>query len=125
MCLISNYKSPQIAQEDIVVYKQISFILGFMYVPFMKCLLRETPKHKADTHVCAYRTIVTDGFIYAYIKPPYFPDETLIVGIIPKGTEYYIDIDGKEIATRYVRFNVPWYQRLAMNIRDLYEKIFN
>lgn len=51
MCLISNYKSPYKAQEDIIVYKQISFRSVFMYTPFMKCLLRETPKYKANVYV--------------------------------------------------------------------------
>lgn len=125
MCLISNYKSPYKAQEDITVYKQVSFISGFMYTPFMKCLLRETPTYKANVHTNTYHTIVSDGFIHAYTRPFYFPDETLIIGVIPKGTEFYIDANGREIAARYIRFNVPWYQRLAMNIRDLYEKLFN
>lgn len=124
MCLLSNYKYPYKAQEDIIVYKQISFISGFMYTPFIKCLLRETPKHKADTCTNVYHTIVSDGFIHAYINPPYFPDETLITGVIPKDTEYYIGVNGDEVAARYIRFNVPWYQRLVMNIRDLFEKIF-
>lgn len=70
-------------------------------------------------------TIVSDGFIHAYIRPPYVSDRTLITGIIPKGIEYYIGINDNKIAARYIKFNVPWYQRLAMNIRDLYERLSN
>lgn len=125
MCLICDQHYPLIADKDIVVYKQIKFRNGFMYAPIMDCLLREYPEYNINptTHNL---TIIEDGFIHAYTTYPFRESSNdVIKGIIPKNTEYYKDIDHPRIASKYIKFNVSWYQRLAMNIRDLYERLFN
>ena len=133
MCLICKQVNPLIADKDIVVYKLIKFRNGFMYAPFKKCLLREYPTN--NNNACNYidpdtferYSVITDGFIHANTAKynTFTANYIFIEGIIPEGTEYYINRSKKVIAARYIKFNVPWYQRLAMNIRDLFEKLFN
>lgn len=142
MCLITSQTEPCIATQNIPVYKLVRIKRGFMYAPFQDCLLRERPRTILPTEFDEeeHLTTVYEGFIHADLSPEHnlnlyieeilFSDLKIIPGYIPRGTKYYqanLNINEDwynrdHVAAEHIIFKVPWYQRIAMNIRNFIEK---
>lgn len=106
MCLTTTMKRGLTAKKDIKVYKQLLCVGGDNYrTPYQGSLvtLNATLSPSEKTNVkfkedCA--TNISKGFIHAYALPTFDDDNTCFEAIIPKGTEYFISSDFKEICAR-------------------------
>ena len=123
MCLIKDEKHhpfnrPLIAEEDIVCYKQLYVdYKGETFTPYTsilvptKCIQKNKKKRvpfKAEIlnkwefiwrHVFGFSNVVADGFIHTFSSAPLYCSlgwgDRVFQCIIPKGTKYFIGLDGE------------------------------
>lgn len=110
MCLITYWKKPKTAKEDIVCYKFLLNIAHYLYSPFrlMQYNIGLNEANK-NTHIEISRRIfrpkysIYGGFLHCYtnyspitIRDFYMPG-VFYKCIIPKGAKYYISCNKKEI----------------------------
>lgn len=122
MCLFKDkryhpHNRPLIAKEDITCYKKLSQIEDTYITPCthtqvpIECIRDKVP-FKAEIlskfkfiwrHVLGFSHSVEDGFIHAFQCDTYRKSYVTFKCIIPKGTEYFIGIDG-HIASKEIIF---------------------
>lgn len=136
MCLISQLAKPLIAKHNIFTYKALIIRNGEYYSPFMNMPVKlnskiiaqknlhgdtdiiKTDNNKNLTQVCSF-------YIHSMLYDTHQYHETIYgrieyaLCIIPKGTEYYIDINMADICSRtlYVTDNI-------MSIEEIKKPIF-
>lgn len=115
MCLfkakgLHPFNRPLVAKEDIVCYKQLSqieeniYVTPCIYIQVPIECIRDKVPFKAEIlnkfsfiwrHVLGFNNIVTDGFIHSHT---YLPGNSFLYYtfkcIIPKGTKYFVGING-------------------------------
>lgn len=117
MCLVTDWKEPKIAEEDIVCYKWYEKGCNNTYkspyqgspIPTFKTVIHtelDTPKILNDTGIecCIYKEMLDTDLIYLIHKgyhsfatcegacsdaTIYISDSVIVSCIIPKGTKYY------------------------------------
>lgn len=123
----AHSKKPQIAKEDIVVYKvlrkskttvrfgynafrtTVQYVSPHRGVPYIQNTLfrvqrfsKTTVKHRISFENNTFRCFIHEG-IHAYTPKKHFPEyhttKVCIKMIIPKGTKYYVSEDGTEIVS--------------------------
>lgn len=122
MCLISRTVIPSIAQEDIVCYKVLernTFFYRTPYVgdivfPFILKVLNIPFKAKGPERIEPYGRelwTIDRGFIHSYKtkKPNYARTirgkrAVYFECTIPKGSEYFEDINNNEYASKQIKF---------------------
>lgn len=110
MCLITNQSKPYIAKTDMVVYKVVTknpngrYISPYEKYPYELNKVYEEEDDTIENHTCTIDKGWFHGFhsyIAALLVQPHIKDATIVVGIIPKGTPYYLgmysDICSKKI----------------------------
>lgn len=129
MCLFATTQKAIKAKEDIHVYKVVIIKGEKYYTPFQDTLLSETPSCSRTTVKNYYgKFTVNEEGIHAYTIRTYavnmaacFSDSCVIEGIIPKGTYYWINKIGTEIAAKHIYFNLKeykenWFKRLIRKV---------
>lgn len=107
MCLLSKQKEPLIAKEDIVAYK-IAIKVGMMYYSYFQHFpytlnadCEETEEEEITKIGDLYS--IGKGWIHCYQDIKFHCKGTkLLKCIIPKGTLYYIGINGDICAKRLI-----------------------
>lgn len=121
MCLITLKENCFKAIEDKVVYKVFSVIDGRLMSPY-QCMVYELNhlyENKEDKEVCECgfnnsHVSINGGYYHSFISSKRAKDLVdcyrntklnlkVYLGIIPKGTKYYIDFDIEEIASRAIK----------------------
>lgn len=123
MCLYSKTPIPSIAQEDIICYKLVTMVnplfIGkresILMTPYrlevidpkkFPFILKASSNKPVDYfgYSCFGINIYTigEGFIHAYTKKPlvflqFLQNRRVILCRIPKGTKYYVSLEGTEI----------------------------
>ncbi len=112
MCLITRDVKPRIAKQDIVVLKYLRLVDNQYYTPFFytpvtldKMLIpnRGTPDMSTSRYALGEKLIIIQGgVIHATLikNNPIFG--FTFKAIIPKGTKYWIDICGNDIASEKI-----------------------
>lgn len=122
MCLISKTNIPKIAEEDIICYKileytQLEYTTPFMYLPIRDSIVEaigDEDIYKKSAWFRPSKYSIGRGFIHAYttyetamkiipeIECQFFTECQLEVfkAVIPKGTKYFVSINGKEICAK-------------------------
>lgn len=115
MCLVSSSKKPRIATKNITVYKFVLYEHDYI-TPFQRTsLISDTTDLPKDIEKYRFRNYhIRGGYIHAYTSYeeakeasvwyglPY--NKTIIAGIIPSGTKYYISKDRKQICAETINF---------------------
>ncbi len=125
MCLLSDTDIPKIAQEDIMCYKalikvsSIKALFGKGYAtPWLETKVRPKGLFKAKGEKSIFRNCfkpgtydIGRGFIHTYtgldgskVPKNLVGDHRMFECIIPKGTEYFVSIDGEEYASDCIIF---------------------
>ena len=118
MCLIAKTNTPLIAKEDIVCYKYLIrpcflYRTPIWYAkvhPFLWKLFDKPFKAKGREEItsCENCYRIEGGFIHSYQHQDinYLPVNNLIQFkcIIPKGTEYFEDVNNNEYASKQIKF---------------------
>ena len=125
MCLLSDTDIPKIAQEDIVCYKVLIKVSGIKALfgkgyltPWCDTKVRPKGLFKAKGGKSILRNCfkpgtydVGRGFIHTYtgldgsrIPKNLIGGHRMFECIIPKGTEYFVSIDGEEYASDCIIF---------------------
>lgn len=125
MCLVSDTDIPKIAQEDIMCYKalikvsSIKALFGKGYAtPWLETKVRPKGLFKAKGEKSIFRNCfkpgtydIGRGFIHTYtgldgskVPKNLVGDHRMFECIIPKGTEYFVSIDGEEYASDCIIF---------------------
>ena len=131
MCLVKDkryhvFNRPLVAEEDIVCYKQLyvncnsEIVTPYTNIPVpTKCIQKNKKKRipfKAEIvnkwkfiwrHVFGFSNVVADGFIHTFSSAPLYQSlgwgDRVFQCIIPKGTKYFIGLDG-EYASEQIIF---------------------
>lgn len=112
MCLVSKQKQPCIAEKDIEIYKIVikscnryfSFFEGFSYELNKEYEENGDPNQRYFNYDMK-RSVLDQGWFHSYVDCTiaiqdivtflsYRPNLSLLHGIIPKGTPYYIGLRG-------------------------------
>ena len=107
MCLVSKWRFPRKAKENIVCFKVLrkSAIIRYWATPFQgvrvqlnNMLIAEKCKKFSVFHPF----VKGEGYIHAYSQKDFvinniFSTGNIFVAVIPKGTKYHISKDGKQI----------------------------
>lgn len=134
MCLYTRKKEPEIAIEDIKVFKIVSVVDGKYYAPFQGKPLTETPEGEVsfETEYCYQYTSkgiipyplysIGKGVIHAYLNESIVDSELdtmrcccsgkykVIEGIIPAGTEYWVG-NSFDVCARCIKFDEKYLNR--------------
>lgn len=117
MCLYSKTPIPSIAQEDIICYKLVIIVnfffkKGMLMTPYIlkvidpekfPFILKASSNKPINYFGCTGINVysIGEGFIHAYTKKLYVSSvgsqRCVILCRIPKGTKYYISLEGTEI----------------------------
>lgn len=111
MCLLTFQKKPFIAQEDIPVIKYLDYDSNneIYYTPYLREVIHLNNLYKGNYNIppriSPYLTEVRDGFIHSITKNmqiQYFYNYNLVkcLAYIPKGTEFFINAEMDEVASR-------------------------
>ena len=112
MCLYVKNQQPLIADKDIVVLKYLNNTINGIFTPYMnkQVILGETmiPEKKYPHFGSIPRGIgnlvdlysITSGIIHSRLYAQQWVSNYCAKAIIPKGTEYWIDYFGNEIASK-------------------------
>lgn len=116
MCLFST-TGKKIAEHDIVCYKSLGYMKGVYYTPCWYKIVKDAVLsgrrlfrgglfRKKET--CDEVTLISGGYIHIATKLEWlrsnFNGCRHFKCIIPKGTEYWVDDNGSEMAARKIRF---------------------
>ena len=105
MCLVSKWRFPRKAKENIVCFKILRKSAGRWVTPFQdvevqlnNMLIAEKCKKFSVFHPF----VKGEGYIHAYSQKDFvinniFSTGNIFVAVIPKGTKYHISKDGKQI----------------------------
>jgi hypothetical protein len=118
MCLYST-TGKKIAERDIVCYKALGYMKGVYYTPCRHKIVKDSVLsgrrlfqgglfRKKETIDEGMVTVINGGYIHvatklAWLRFGYY-DCHHFKCIIPKGTEYWVDDNGSEMAARKIRF---------------------
>lgn len=106
MCLLTTQPEPLIAEENIRVWKYINkrgnpFVIGKDYRYRHGYNYPDGMEH---IEFCDGHKSVGQGFLHAYKVKPTDYDEyggySLVEMIVPKGTEYYTDLSGRQLCAK-------------------------
>lgn len=136
MCLYIREQQPRVAKEDITVLKYVLILAGNMVSPFqytniptnkvMKASPKNVSPRPCDEDIMGNNIYCIDsGAIHAKLeRVPHFKKIKGRKAIIPAGTEYWISIDGTEIAARsMIITDIDWNKEDNKVSESLFEEI--
>lgn len=118
MCLVSSSKKPRIAKKDITVYKFVLIENNGYITPYERTpLIFDTTDLPKDIEKFGFRNYhIRGGYIHAYTNYEEAKhglvwygmryNKTIIAGIIPRGTKYFVSKDKREICAEIIKFLV-------------------
>ena len=135
MCLYLRDKQPRIAKEDIIVLKHVKLLNNDIISPYQHTtipinkVMKASPD-KEDINCCNMDLLgnttysLSGGAIHAkLIEERFFGLETK-KAIIPAGTEYWVGIQGDEIAARsMIITDTNWYDGNNKVSKSIFEEI--
>lgn len=137
MCLITKFTEPFVAKKDIVCYKYLYAESNGIYeTPYMHIVVELgkeiIPKNENIEGVKRYnnKCFFRGGFIHAclgYLSPWTNDEMVAVKAMIPKGTEFYICDDCKDICAKKIVLTeeiIPKVPKARMAIRELFNDYF-
>lgn len=136
MCLYTREIQPRVAKNDITVLKYVTLLDKGMVSPFLQTWIPANKVMKAfpenvnpeyyGKDLMGNNTYgISSGAIHAKIeKDSFFGNSEKRKAIIPAGTEYWISIDGTEIAARsMIITDIDWDKEGNKVSENLFEEI--
>lgn len=116
MCLVSSSSKPRIAKKNIIVYKFVLLENNQYITPYLRdSLISDTTNQPKDVEKFGFRNYhIRGGYIHAFTSYEEAKhslvwygvhySKTIIAGVIPRGTKYFVSKNRKQICAETINF---------------------